>query len=313
MRFSQTKILALGAFVLVGILTFVFWSDLIPRGSERRGTDLVAADSRRVEAKSDSDAEAEVGTEVPDVPSNTIQTAGTQTAAITVEQRSIPGVRTTWQAIESQARSDSDANLQLSSLKALCQRWLREASDPSPEALRSQEPEWSLFASACEPEDVATWNRVLSEADPSIAPHLLPRPWMLPNSAEEFAERDRRLSETMSSSVHPALALQAAVVYLDFERFSQWAGPLMPRSMYDQRSYMESRIGMDVAWMYACRLGLDCGPYAGFTLDECWQTPGCVPGGAARQIVQMRRSPLELRLIDSMVERLLAMRRGRGG
>lgn len=211
--------------------------------------------------------------------------------------------------LELSARSDPNALAHLASFRSACQYWLqdqqREASSE-----RSRQPEWgSALGAVCSEGTLARFEETLSTVSSNAMEEVMIQPWHHdPATAEEFEKRDAQLEDQMQLAGSAAAAFNAAIVYFDHERFAQWAGSLRPRHLHDERSFLRSRIGLDVAWMYACRLGFDCGPYAGLTLLECWETPGCVPGGAARQVVQMRRSPLELRLVDSMVDRLMAER-----
>lgn len=215
--------------------------------------------------------------------------------------------------LEFSARSDPNALGEISSFRTACQYWLQnqQAQD---ESARAKQAEWAVLEEICAGNAIARFDEALaSAAAQETMQDVMLQPWHHnARTAEEFAARDARLHDQMRRAASAAAVFTAAIVYFDYERFSQWAGPLRPRHLHDDRSYRFSRIGLDVAWMYACRLGFDCGPYAGMTLVECWETPGCVPGGAARQVVQMRRSPLELRLVDSMVERLMAERAGVG-
>lgn len=213
--------------------------------------------------------------------------------------------------LEFSARSDANAFADLTSFRTACQYW-RQSQQSQDEIAQARREEWAVLEVVCSGAAIARFDEALASASRDAAMQdVMLQPWHhSAGTAEEFAARDSRLEDQMQRAASAAAAFSAAIVYFDYERFSQWAGPLRPWHLHDDRSYRFSRIGLDVAWMYACRLGLDCGPYSGTTLLECWETPGCVPGGAARQVVQMRRSPLELRLVDSMVDRLLAERAG---
>lgn len=210
--------------------------------------------------------------------------------------------------LEIAARVDPNALADLSSFRGTCQYWQQNLRSQD-ESAQSKREEWGALESVCSESAIARFEEALNAASGEAMHEVMLQPWHHnAATAEEFAKRDARLQEQMRRASSAAAAFNAAIVYFDHERFSQWAGPSLPRYMLDESGYRRSRIGLDVAWMYACRLGFDCGLYAGTTLLECWETPTCVPGGAARQVVQMRRSPLELRLVDSMVDRLMAER-----
>lgn len=172
-------------------------------------------------------------------------------------------------------------------------------------------PEWEALIQACPRDARSAWqSKAAFASDSARNPLELPPEFFKADSAEDFSARDEFLADRIRRSQQAVEAMNAVLLYLDHERFKQWAGWLLPPELFEDRAFQSSRIAIDVGWLYACRLGLDCGPYSGMTLSECWETPGCIPGGAARQVVQMRRSPLELRLVDSMVERLMAERAG---
>lgn len=207
--------------------------------------------------------------------------------------------------LAARAQTDALAQLELGGWSGLC-HGLHLLADSSDDKSRLEDPQWKELLDVCTEDVRSDLHGSLQSAAPEVIEELVLAPWSNgATTAEQFAERDRRMESLMRDGSRPARAFNAAVLYFDYERFAQWAGGLRPPHILDQRSYQYSRIGLDIAWMYGCRLGMDCGPFAGFTLGECWATPGCVPGGGARQVVQMRRSPLELRLVDLMVDRLL--------
>lgn len=245
----------------------------------------------------------------PSLPSNRNASVATEPYRDAVAKAiAVGGLPERLRDLESAAPTDPNAFLALESLRSVCQSW-STASQNENDPERSTLSGWKILEEICTAGAKERFEQVLASADRTLLADVMPQPWKhRADSAEEFAARDARLQESMRRASSAAGAFSAAIVYFDYERFAQWAGSFRPLSIHDDRSYLRSRIGLDVAWMYACRLGLDCGPYAGLTLMECWQTPGCVPGGAARQVVQMRRSPLELRLVDSMVDRLMTER-----
>ena len=293
----------LSALLLAAVLYLRPLAD-VPVETGRMEADAVAAPVPQTDHKAASE-QAEGPTDAPAQNASSLASREMEPPSVHVSNGYVAD-------LEASARTDPEAFSALGALRGLCRAWA--TAQRSPElAERIGQPQWGIVERLCADGASERFDAILSTADRERMVELLPQPWTYSaQTAEEFAARDARLQETMRRTSSPAGALNAAVVYFDYERFAQWAGPLRPASMYDDRSYRSSRIGLDVAWMYACRLGLDCGPYAALTLSECWQTPGCVPGGAARQVVQMRRSPLELRLVDAMVNRLLAERAAGG-
>lgn len=264
--------------------------------------------------QSSADQDGVAGLKGPDMPASASRSDQASSVSIAspreIDSQSAPpaSLSERLRALELSAPTDPSAFLALGSLRDLCASW-STASQTQNERERSRLADWTILEEICAADAKERFAQVLAAADRTAVADMLPQPWKHgARTAEEFAARDARLQDQMRGESSAAAAFNAAIVYFDYERFAQWAGALRPLSAGDDRSYLRSRIGLDVAWMYACRLGLDCGPYAGLTLMECWYTPGCVPGGAARQVVQMRRSPLELRLVDSMVDRLMAER-----
>lgn len=255
------------------------------------------------------------GSDTPSSASQSDQTSSVAMASpreIDSQAASSAGLSERLRDLELSAPTDPSAFLAVASLRDLCASW-SNTSQAESESERFRLADWTVLEEICAAGAKERFAQVLATADRTAVADMLPQPWQHgASTAEEFAARDAQLQDQMRRASSAAGAFNAAIVYFDYERFAQWAGALRPLSVNDDRSYLRSRIGLDVAWMYACRLGLDCGPYAGLTLMECWYTPGCVPGGAARQVVQMRRSPLELRLVDAMVDRLLAERAGLG-
>lgn len=251
------------------------------------------------------------GSDTPSPASHADQSSSVSIASpreIDSQAASPAGLSERLRDLELSAPTDPSAFLAVSSFRSVCDSWSK-TSQAQNESERSRLADWTVLEEICAADAKERFAQVLAAADRTAVADMLPQPWKHgARTAEEFAARDARLEDQMRRASSAAAAFNAAIVYFDYERFAQWAGGLRPLSVGDDRSYLRSRIGLDVAWMYACRLGLDCGPYAGLTLMECWHTPGCVPGGAARQVVQMRRSPLELRLVDSMVDRLMAER-----
>lgn len=253
----------------------------------------------------------EVAEASPDEP-------GQASGAVTGSQAGLPGMshqgvgpvprEDRLAILRSDALQDSGALLDASNWASVC-RSIQRLRDSSDDQSRIDSPGWAQVVKTCQSVDEQGFDSLMAEASP-IASSALTFPAWARNAAtaEEFAERDRRLMDILRRDARAAAAFNAALLYLDYERFSQWAGTLRPGTIHDESSYRRSRIGLDVAWMMACRLGLDCSAGSGFTISECWSTPGCLPGSPARQVVQMRRSPLELALVDAMAQRLLSER-----
>lgn len=296
--------------VALGLLTLALVGFYLTsaRQSPSHGSSAIAAH------ESPTDQGGMAGLKGSDTPSSASQSDQTSSVSMAspreIDSQSAPpaSLSERLRDLELSAPTDPSAFLAVGSFRDLCASWSMTSQSQN-ESERSRLADWTVLEEICAADAKERFAQVLAAADRTAVADMLPQPWKhRASTAEEFAARDARLEDQMRRASSAAAAFNAAIVYFDYERFAQWAGGLRPLSVGDDRSYLRSRIGLDVAWMYACRLGLDCGPYAGLTLMECWYTPGCIPGGAARQVVQMRRSPLELRLVDSMVDRLMTER-----
>ncbi|MBE5316245.1 MAG: hypothetical protein H4O13_12700 [Xanthomonadales bacterium] len=209
------------------------------------------------------------------------------------------------------AGGDEEAITQLGALMRSCggvlgNQYTGERSE------RFEHPAWRPWREACSFERSLRWTKLLRAAPPPSSPDIdafsaLP---VNTDDPDELAARDRVLEELLARTDDVELAASAAWLYADRSRQLAFANGELPNSLFLAEG--SEALRTDVAIAFACRVGRDCSPFSQLTIAECAMTAGCTPGASMQQIMTMRRSPQELQLIDTMLGRLLELRRGRG-
>ena len=212
-----------------------------------------------------------------------------------------------FEAIEVLAKQGDEKGVsQLGALIALCSQLSN--SDSS----RFQSSAWRYWTEACRSQDQSSWVALLRSKPALPSPDNQTLASLPPDdaSAEQLDRRDRTIEALLASTPDAEIGAAAAYVYLDRERQLAWAQGEVPNAL--QLPAGSESLRLDASIEFACRIGRDCSPYSPYVLAECAHTAGCLPGVSMRQILQMRRSPQELQLIDTMLGRLLELRRGGG-
>lgn len=206
-------------------------------------------------------------------------------------------------------QGDQRALGQLGALISLCAR-LPSGVDANPGRARFQAPLWQGWAQACQSRDSASWLSLIqshASVSSSEAQTLASLP-LDDASVEQLERRDRILEELLARTEDAEIGAAAAYVYLDRERQLAWAQGEIPNALQSAEGSESFRL--DASIEFACRMGRDCSPHSPYVLAECAHTAGCLPGVTMRQILEMRRSPQELQLIDTLLGRLLELRGG---
>lgn len=206
-------------------------------------------------------------------------------------------------------QGDQRALGQLGALISLCAR-LTSGVDSNAVRERFRASVWQGWAEACQSTDSTAWLALLksqASVTSSEAQTLASLP-LDDASVEQLERRDRILEELLARTEDAEIGAAAAYVYLDRERQLAWAQGEIPNALQSTEGSESFRL--DASIEFACRMGRDCSPHSPYVLAECAHTAGCVPGVTMRQILEMRRSPQELQLIDTLLGRLLALRGG---
>lgn len=194
--------------------------------------------------------------------------------------------------------NDPVAARNLGGLLALCgglelRKHRKAAGSPLPR-------EWQPYDQACTKLAPTLQRSLAVEVRPFDHPDAR-RIAALEELAEDDPMREQGLAEVLRTSSIPEFRMDAAFNMLDGKRLREWGGDVLPSPNMDNTLALQ----MDASLLYGCRVGTDCSPGAFFTLGECAQTLTCTPGNSLERVIELRRSPLEMRIIRSVVDRLM--------
>lgn len=209
-------------------------------------------------------------------------------------------------ALRVSARSDPNAAQQLGNILSLCSLLLGEShSDRKPS--RFDDVRWAPWTRMCEAQSP---HLLMSEMDLWAQPQgslweELDLVDALGNTPEENEIRNEVAFRILEKGDDPELMAQAALLYFDRERLREWAPPGMTGALA-RGGLSEFRV--DLALLLACRVGRDCTARSIQSVAECAMTAMCYPGMTLEQVIALRQSPQEMKLLQLYVDRVLAVR-----
>lgn len=179
---------------------------------------------------------------------------------------------------------------------------------------RFRDPAWAMLAARCDKRTAeqllaGLGNSTARDSDQWLAIERFMDLAEDPSAVEHLEERDRFAQAILETSKEPELVAAAAELYFDRARLREWAAYNLPDSLLQDKP---SRFDSDLATMIACRVGMDCSPFALRTIAQCLEITSCRPGMSLEQVIRMRRSPQEMELIKEFAGRIL-QRRPPGG
>ena len=160
--------------------------------------------------------------------------------------------------------------------------------------------EWRPYEQACVQLAPSIQNSLVVEVRPSDHPDSR-RLAALSALPEDDPEREQGLESVMRTSTIPEFRMEAAFSMLDGKRLREWGGDVLPSPNLDNANVLQT----DAMLLYGCRMGTDCSPDAFFSLGECAQTLTCTPGASLQRVIELRRSPAEMQVLNNVVDRLV--------
>lgn len=212
-----------------------------------------------------------------------------------------------WKTLAS-ASKDAVAAEKIGSFGSFCSAVLpNEYTGVRPE--RFDGSEWQPWVAQCNRE---LW-LAISEARQNFAhddpPELLQMRMIDNDDAEGASRRDILALRIIHNSNNPMHVAYGALEYFHDQRIKEWSNVDggQPAPIFVIPDTDKFRI--DLSLFLACRVGRNCAGDTWATLSECAVTAYCHPGMNMEQIIAMRRSPAEMRLIADFTNRVLSGRR----
>lgn len=197
-------------------------------------------------------------------------------------------------ALAEQALHDPSAARQLHGLFMLCEGLSSRGTST---------PEWERYKRMCDRSTSARSQLVRATTGGQSADWT--RLAALSELPEDDETREEGLKQLLRTSRDIELRMSVAAAYATSSHLKDWAESASPSSLHSYPVGLQ----IDAALLYGCQIGLDCSPSALFTLGECSVTQPCRPGANLQEVVEIRRSPQEMQLIQTAVARLVDMSR----
>lgn len=168
----------------------------------------------------------------------------------------------------------------------------------------------------------AEWWPWVAECDPALQPRLMASTLDLPTAHSPELERllqiesehsanaslrDQLALDIIVRGVRPTEVATAAFFYFHPERLARWSDRASARSPAEAEAESVAAEGfrVDLALLLGCRAGRDCSGSSAIALFECAATDACSAGTHLEDVVAMRRSPQEMRLMEKFIEEVL--------